>query len=88
MRYKEHIQAIRSNNGKSGYLNHILNTGHTYGNITDTMEIINTEKSGKHINTLERYHIYKISKHKLHMNDTHIETHNPIFEILQEIDTR
>jgi hypothetical protein len=66
----------------------VLNTGHTYGNITDIMEIIKTEKKGKHINTVERYHICKISKHKLHMNDTHIESHNPIFEILQEIDTR
>jgi hypothetical protein len=51
-RYKEHIQAIRSNNGNSGYSNHILNTGHTYGNITDTMDIMKTEKKGKHMNTL------------------------------------
>jgi hypothetical protein len=27
-RYKEHIQAIRSNCNKSGYSNHILNTEH------------------------------------------------------------
>jgi hypothetical protein len=43
-RYKEHIQAIRSNNSISGYSNHILNMEHTYGNITDTMDIIKTEK--------------------------------------------
>jgi hypothetical protein len=35
VRYKEHIQAIRNNNGNSGYSNHILNTGHAYGTITD-----------------------------------------------------
>jgi hypothetical protein len=34
-RYKEHIQEIRNNNGNSGYSNHILNTGHTYGSITE-----------------------------------------------------
>jgi hypothetical protein len=34
VRYKEHIQAIRNNNGNSGYSNHILNTGHTYATIT------------------------------------------------------
>jgi hypothetical protein len=46
IRYKEHIHAIRNNNDNSGYSNHtcILNTGHTYGTITDTMEIIKTEK--------------------------------------------
>jgi hypothetical protein len=30
-RYKEHIRAIRSNNGNSGHSNHILNTGHAHG---------------------------------------------------------
>jgi hypothetical protein len=30
-----------------------LNTGHTYGTITDTMEIIKTERKGRHLNTLE-----------------------------------
>jgi hypothetical protein len=43
-RYKEHIQAIRSNNGNSGYSNHILNTGHTYKNITDTINVIKQRK--------------------------------------------
>jgi hypothetical protein len=43
-RYKEHIQAIKSNNSYSGYSNHILNTGHAYGTITDTMGIVKTAK--------------------------------------------
>jgi hypothetical protein len=73
-RYKEHIQAIRNDNGNSAYSNHILNTGHAYGSITDTMKVIKIEKTGKHLNTLEKYHIYKISKNRLHMNDTHILT--------------
>jgi hypothetical protein len=42
--YKEHIHDIRSNNSNTGYSNHILNTGHTCGTITDTMEIIKTEE--------------------------------------------
>jgi hypothetical protein len=57
-RYKEHIQEIRNTNGNSGYSDHILNTGHTHGTITDTMDIIKTEKNGKHLNTLDKYHIY------------------------------
>jgi hypothetical protein len=58
-RYKEHIQAIGINDGNSGYSNLILNTGHTYGTITDTMYIKNKGK-GKHLNTLGKYHIHKI----------------------------
>jgi hypothetical protein len=88
-RYKDHIHDIRSNNSNnSGYSNHILNTGHAYGTMTDTMDVITTGRKGKHLNTLERYHIYKTSRENLHMNDTHIDTHNPIFEALQEIYTK
>jgi hypothetical protein len=38
------VQAIRNNDGTSGYSNHILSTGHTCGSVTDTMNIIKTEK--------------------------------------------
>jgi hypothetical protein len=41
-RYEEHIQAIRNNNSNSGYSKHILNTGHTYGSVTDTMKALKT----------------------------------------------
>jgi hypothetical protein len=88
IRYKEHIEAIRNNNSNSGYSNHILNTGHTHGTITDTMDIVNTGKKGKHLNTLEKYHIYRTSKDNLHMNDTYIDIYNPIFETLSKFDIR
>jgi hypothetical protein len=51
VRYKEHSHAIRSKSSNSGYSNHILNTGHTYGTTTDTTDFIMTP---------EEYHIYKI----------------------------
>jgi hypothetical protein len=56
-----------------------------YGTITDSMEIIARERKGKHLNTLEKYHIYEVSKKNLHMNDTNIDTYNPIFEELYNI---
>jgi hypothetical protein len=87
MRNKEHTKAIRNNHSNSGYSNHILNTGHKYGTISDTMDVIRTEKKGKHLNTLERYHIYLTKKGNLrvHMNETCIDTFNPIFETLHEL---
>jgi hypothetical protein len=86
-RYKEHIHDIRSGNGNSGYSNHILNTGHTYGTVTGTMKIITIWKKGIYLNTLEKYHIYENNRDNLHMNDIHIDKHNPIFEALHEIYT-
>jgi hypothetical protein len=85
---QEHILAIKNNNRNSGYSNHMLNTGHKYGPITDTMDIIKTHKKGKHLNTLEKYHIHKLYKKSLHMNDSAIEANNPIFKTLQEINNR
>jgi hypothetical protein len=88
IRCKEHIHDIRSNNSNSGCSNRILNTGHTYGTICHTMDVVTTGRKGEHLNTLERYHIYRISRDNLHMNDTYNDTHNPIFETLQELYTR
>jgi hypothetical protein len=86
-RYKEHIHDIRSNSSNSGYSNHILNAGHTYRTIADTMEIITTGRTGKYLNTLEKYNIYQINRDNLHMNNTYIDTYNPIFKALHKIYT-
>jgi hypothetical protein len=48
------------------------------------MEIMKTERKGRHLNTLERY-IYKASKDKIQMNYTNIDIYNPIFEALHNI---
>jgi hypothetical protein len=81
-RYKEQIHYIITNNSNTGYANHILYTGHSYGTITDTMEVMKTEWKGRYLKTLERYYIYEISKDNLHMNDTNVATHNLIFKAL------
>jgi hypothetical protein len=66
----------------------MLNTGHACGSITDKMKIIEIKKRRKRLNILEKYHIYKINKNRLHMTDTYIDVYNPIFEILQEFSAR
>jgi hypothetical protein len=77
-RYKEHTQAICSNKVTSKYVQHILDTQHTYGTMEDTVDILHIERKGSFINTLERFHIYNLSKENLQMNDTY----NPIFNLI------
>jgi cell fate (sporulation/competence/biofilm development) regulator YlbF (YheA/YmcA/DUF963 family) len=72
----------------SFYKTYIYYTGHAYRSITDTMEVEKIEKKGKHLNTLEKYHTFKMSENRLHINDTYIDINNPIFEALHELDTR
>jgi hypothetical protein len=66
-RYKEHIFGIRSHHCNTGYSSHILNTGHTYGTIDDTIEIITIGRKVQYLTTPEKYHIYKIGRKNLHI---------------------
>ena len=56
--------------------------------ITDSVEVTEVEKKGRRLNTLEEYHIYRLTRSRLHMNDAYVDIYNPIFETLQELDTR
>jgi hypothetical protein len=43
IRYKEHIQDIRSNKSKTAFSQHILNTGHAYDTMKKTTKILNLQ---------------------------------------------
>jgi hypothetical protein len=62
----------------------VLSTGHKYGAITGSMDIIKTHRKGKYVNKLEKYHIYEISKNNLQINDTDIAIYSLIFRALQK----
>jgi hypothetical protein len=49
------------------------------------VDVIREERKGRHLNALEMYHIYKIGRNNLQMNDKHIETRNPIFKTGHEL---
>jgi predicted ATP-grasp superfamily ATP-dependent carboligase len=63
--------------------------GHgTYiGTIKNSMDVIRTERKGRNLNILRKYHIYRICKN-LHMNDTHVEAQNHIFQRVHELYNR
>jgi hypothetical protein len=48
----------------------------------DTMEVLHLNRKGQLMNTWERFHIYKLTKDGLQLNDTHADTHNPIFKLI------
>jgi hypothetical protein len=77
VRYREHINAIRTNRQNSKFAKHILETGHNYDTLDKTMEILHMEKKGPKPNTLERFHMYDITKKDLQMNDIFTDIHTP-----------
>lgn len=79
--YREHINAIRTNRQNSKFAQHILEKGHEYDTVDQTIEILHVEKKGPKLSTLERFHMYDITEKGLQMNDTFTDTHKPIFHI-------
>jgi hypothetical protein len=57
VRYREHINSIRTNKQNSKFAQHILETGYNYDTIGQIMKILHTEKKGPKLNTLGRFHI-------------------------------
>jgi hypothetical protein len=66
-RFKEHIQDIKNNRTKTGFSQHILNTGHEYNTIENFMNIIKIQNKGKLLNTLEKFYIYKEKKPTIYL---------------------
>jgi hypothetical protein len=81
-RYREHINDIRQNKEKSGFSQHILNTGHRYSTIDDTMKILYRNKKGRLLNTVEQFYIYINTKQNSHLNDLYSNNYNPIYNTL------
>jgi hypothetical protein len=88
LRYKEHINAIRTNKQNSKFAQHILETRHNCDTMDQIMNILHIEKKGPKLNTLERYRIYEMTKRSLQMNDTFMDMHNPIFDVLIKTHTQ
>jgi hypothetical protein len=82
IRYREHVQDIKNNKSRTGFLHHILNTGHAYDSIENTLAILNFQEKDTYLNTLERFHIYKAKKMGGLLNDNYTDTYNPVFELI------
>jgi len=91
-RYREHIQALKSQNltsMKSTFAEHIMQSNHKYTNIDQNMEVLDYEIKGNKMNCKEDFYIflnYKTNPNSV-LNTTHTTTNNPIFDKLYSIKT-
>jgi len=82
VRYKEHKYAFRTNYHTSNYAKHVAEQSHSFGPIHDTMQVLQYQKKGSHLNTIERFYIYsEFTKHN-HLNEEHNISPNKIFDAL------
>jgi hypothetical protein len=62
----------------------ILGTGHTYGNIENTMTIIRNARKGKFLNSFEKYYIFRARKQEIHTNEFNVDHNKTIFETMYQ----
>ena len=82
-RFKEHLHSYRTNNTNSNFAQHLNENNHNMGTKEETMEIIHFQQKGKHLNTMEKFHIYIEALTNNHLNDQHtVNVNNKIFEVI------
>jgi len=79
-RFKEHRNAFKSKRNTSNYTKHALDHQHPIGPIQETMQILQYQRKGTHLNTMERFIIYKEYLFNNHLNDEININPNKIFE--------
>ena len=80
--YKEHLADFRHNNDKSNFAKHLNEGSHPFAPMEEIMQIIQYQRKGAHLNTIERYHIYPEFTAGNHLNDPQTISPKAIFQIL------
>jgi hypothetical protein len=84
VRFKEHMSDIVHNRNKTGYSQHVLNSGHERAHNIADMEILETQYKSPYLNTLEKLHIFKCRRESQILNEMQFDVYNPIFEVIEQ----
>jgi hypothetical protein len=82
VRFREHCNNYRHENNRSKFAQHVLEEGHNSGPMNEIMEVVHVAKKGKMLDTLEKFCIYKETKHGNQIDDKLTFQTNPIFEAI------
>jgi hypothetical protein len=83
--FKEHKLDYKTINQKSNFAKHLLDYGHAWYPMEDSMTTLQTANKGRMLNTLERFHIYAETKKQNQINDQHTVFPNVIFDKLLQL---
>jgi hypothetical protein len=69
VRFQEHFRDSKYGNGKSNFAQHLIDNKHSITPMEDIMEILHITKKESMMNTLERFHIYNVTRLENQIND-------------------
>jgi len=79
-RFHEHFRDFKYANYKSKFAQHLLENNHSIGPIDSIMEILHHTKKGESMDTIERFHIYEITRENIQINDKNTFKPNVIYD--------
>ena len=82
IRYREHYNDFKNRQGSSKFTQRLIDNGHSFSPINETMKILHTIRKGSMMNTLENFHIYRETKNETQINDRNTVAGNILFEVL------
>jgi hypothetical protein len=86
IRFNEHALAYKNNLSNSAYAQRLIYCGHSLGHTEDIMDVIFTTHKEKHLDTVEKYHIYQKTEKGIEINDRSTITKNTIFDVITKHD--
>ena len=66
----------------SNFAKHLIQEAHSFGPMSNIMQIVHCHRKGAHLNTIERFHIHTEFAANNHLNDPQTIIPNAIFNTL------
>jgi hypothetical protein len=63
VRFCEHYNDYKHGHNRSKFAQHITDEGHSFGPMNEIMEVVHIARKGKMLDTLEKFYMYKETKH-------------------------
>ena len=82
MRFREHYRDYKYANNKSKFAQHVIEEGHAVGPINDIMDVIHIANTGRMLDKLEKFYVYRETQLGNQNNDKLTVQSSPIFEAL------
>ena len=82
MRFREHFRDYKYRTGHSKFAQHLYDSNHSFGPIDTIMNVLHVINKGAMMDTLERYHIHRITSPGTQINDRNTASHNTLFDTL------
>jgi hypothetical protein len=82
IRFQEYFRDFKYGNGKSSFVQHLMDNKHVIGPMKDIMDIVHIAKKGRIMDTLEKFYIFRETKLNNQINDKLTVKPNIIFETI------